>query len=82
MKHFRKEELSKCDGKDGRPVYIAYKKHVYDVTDSFLWKGGKHQVLHEEGKDLTHELENAPHGSDLLKRVPVIGVLEEDERYE
>ncbi|RKX84282.1 MAG: cytochrome B5, partial [Spirochaetes bacterium] len=35
----------------------------------------RHQVLHKAGKDLTEELKQAPHGKDLLKRVPVIGRL-------
>ena len=75
MIEFTKQELAKYDGNDGKPLYIAYNGKVYDVSDSFLWKGGKHQALHNAGQDLTQELEQAPHGSDLLKRVPLIGVL-------
>ena len=78
MKQFSEEELSLYDGRDGRPAYIAYEGKVYDVTTSFLWKGGRHQVLHYAGRDLTKELENAPHGSDLLERVPVVGILREN----
>jgi hypothetical protein len=39
---------------------------VYDVTDSFLWKAGRHQVFHDAGKNLTAELTETPHGADLL----------------
>ncbi len=78
MKQFRKEELSFYDGRNGRPACIAYKGKVYDVTESFLWKGGRHQALHYAGRDLTKELENAPHGPDLLERAPVVGILKEN----
>ena len=67
------QQLSRFDGKEGRPAYIAYQGKVYDVSHSFLWKEGRHQVLHEAGKDLTGALESAPHGPDLLARVSLIG---------
>ncbi len=69
------EELAKYDGKEGRPAYIAYYGKIYDVTHSFLWKGGTHQVVHHAGKDLTEELKKAPHGASLLSRVPLVGTL-------
>jgi predicted heme/steroid binding protein len=75
MEQYSLKELSRFDGRDGRAAYIAYRGNIYDVTDSFLWKGGRHQVLHDAGKDLTEELEKAPHGEDLLQRVPIIGRL-------
>jgi predicted heme/steroid binding protein len=78
MKEFTLDELSKYNGQGDMPAYIAYKGKVYDVSNSFLWKGGKHQVLHDTGKDLTQALEEAPHGPDLLERVPVIGILKEN----
>ncbi len=74
MKTFTRGELVRCDGKEGRAAYIAYQGKVYDVTASFLWKGGRHQALHEAGRDLTTALAEAPHGSDLLARVPVVGI--------
>ncbi|MBN1797119.1 MAG: hypothetical protein JW822_00985 [Spirochaetales bacterium] len=77
MKKFNKNELAYFDGKDGRPAYIAYEGKVYDVSTSFLWKGGKHWVLHQAGRDLTEEIERAPHGPDLLARVKQIGILQE-----
>ncbi len=74
-KKFTAEELSQYDGKDGRKCYFAYKGRVYDVSDSFLWKRGEHQVFHEAGRDLTEAMENAPHGDDFIKRFPVVGEL-------
>jgi len=75
LKEFSREELSRFDGEEGRPAYIAYKGKVYDVSNSFLWMGGRHQALHQAGEDLSDLLDTAPHGEDLLERVPVVGKL-------
>jgi predicted heme/steroid binding protein len=74
-KEFTREQLSRFDGIEGRPAYIAFNGNVYDVSESFLWMGGSHQALHQAGKDLTGVLDRAPHGEDLLERVPIIGRL-------
>lgn len=79
MRRFTRKDLAECDGRDGAPAYIAYEGKVYDVTDSFLWQRGRHQVLHTAGEDLTGGLDGAPHGEDLLERVPMVGVLSEGE---
>ena len=78
MKKLNKEELSKYNGKNGAPAYIAYQGKIYDVSESFLWKNGKHQVFHQAGEDLTEALKDAPHGTDMLERVPLIGILVSD----
>ena len=74
-KRFTLEELKRYDGKDGRPAYIAYKGKVYDVSEDFLWIEGDHQGEHAAGLDLTAEMQSAPHGEDVLERVPLVGVL-------
>jgi len=33
---------------------------------------------HKAGKDLTDDLDQAPHGADLLDRFPVVGTLKEE----
>ena len=78
MRRFTKKELAQYNGKGGRPAFIAYEGSVYDASRSFLWQNGQHQVLHAAGVDLTASLDRAPHGADLLKRVPMIGILDED----
>jgi predicted heme/steroid binding protein len=78
VKSFSKEELARHNGKNGAPAYVAYKGKVYDVSGSFLWQNGRHQVLHNAGEDLTDSLEQAPHGVEMLERFPVIGTLRED----
>lgn len=78
MRTFTREELSHYTGKNGTPAYIACNGKVYDVSSSFLWRDGKHQVIHNAGVDLTDSLEEAPHGADILERFPVVGTLQED----
>jgi predicted heme/steroid binding protein len=78
QREFTKEELRRYNGKDGARAYFAYKGNVYDVSSSFLWQHGEHQVLHAAGQDLTETLEQAPHGADLLERFPIVGILIED----
>lgn len=76
MKKFTKAELGKYNGKNGMPIFVAYQGKVYDVSGSFLWKKGKHQVLHKAGLDLTENLKVAPHGAEMLEKFPVVGILE------
>ena len=80
MRRFTEEELARYNGNGGSPAYIAYKGNVYDVTHSFLWQKGRHQVFHTAGQDLTGSLDQAPHGEDLLDRVPLVGVLGKGEQ--
>lgn len=74
------EDLRKHDGKEGKPQYIAYKGRVYDVTESALWKEGKHMNVHQAGRDLTEFLALAPHGEEVFERYPVVGELESDRK--
>ena len=75
VKEFSLKELKRYNGKVGNRAYVAYDGVIYDLTDSFLWQDGKHQVIHYAGEDLTDGLDKAPHGIDFLKRFPVIGKL-------
>ncbi|MCX7796573.1 MAG: cytochrome B5 [bacterium] len=75
MKKFTREELKRYNGIDDPKIYIAYKGYVYDVTESFLWKGGRHQAIHHAGLDLTSEIRNAPHGEEFILKFPVVGIL-------
>jgi predicted heme/steroid binding protein len=77
MRKFTKKELAKCSGKKGARIYVAYKGKVYDVSQSFLWQNGRHQVVHTAGKDLTQALVEAPHGLELLEKFRIVGTLED-----
>lgn len=78
LRKFTKQELARYNGHDDTQAFIVYKGKVYDVSGSFLWQNGIHQVTHAAGNDLTNDLTQAPHGSDLLERFPVVGTLVED----
>lgn len=76
MKEFTSEELHQFNGKDGKPIYIAFEGKVYDVTHSRLWSKGMHMNRHLPGKDLTGEITAAPHGPEVLERYPQVGFLQ------
>ncbi len=76
MREITPEELLSFDGKDGKPVYVAFQGKVYDVTKSRLWATGSHMKRHPAGKDLTGEIAAAPHGPEVLERYPQTGVLQ------
>ena len=69
------KELEEHTGKEGKPAYIVYQGKVYDVSGSDLWRDGDHMGLHQAGKDLTDELELAPHMEEVLERVKLVGEL-------
>jgi predicted heme/steroid binding protein/uncharacterized membrane protein len=75
MKEFTAEELLFFNGKEGRPVYIAFQGKVYDVSKSPLWSKGLHMNRHPSGKNLAGEISAAPHGTEVLERYPQAGVL-------
>jgi predicted heme/steroid binding protein/uncharacterized membrane protein len=68
-------ELKNFDGKDGKPVYVAFEGSVYDVSGSLLWSEGRHMGLHSAGAELTGSIANAPHDREVLTRFPVVGEL-------
>ena len=74
---FTYQELQEYNGQNGKPAYIAYNGTVYDVTESDLWKDGRHQNLHDAGDDMSTELDRAPHGIDVFERdeIKVVGKL-------
>jgi predicted heme/steroid binding protein/uncharacterized membrane protein len=74
-KEFSPEELAQFSGQDGKPVYIAHGGKVVDVTASKMWKGGLHMKRHHAGKDLTTDIQAAPHSLEVLGRYPQVGIL-------
>ena len=78
MQEFDIAELEKFDGNNGRPIYVAYKGKVYDVSNSKLWNNGLHMKRHRAGNDLTADIQGAPHEPDVLERYPQIGTLKKE----
>lgn len=76
LKKFSLDELSGFDGKAGRPAYVGYKGKVYDVSGSDQWGDGDH-LGHEAGRDLTEDMDIAPHADDVIQKMKVVGVLAE-----
>jgi len=74
MRVFTRQGLKKYDGSRG-VAYVAYAGKVYDVSKSYQWKKGVHQIRHYAGRDLTRALKQAPHTPDLLFKFPVVGIL-------
>jgi predicted heme/steroid binding protein len=70
-----RQELEANNGKDGKPAWIAYQGKVYDVSESSFWLDGEHMSMHNAGKDLTEDLEMAPHREENFSRVKYVGEL-------
>jgi predicted heme/steroid binding protein/uncharacterized membrane protein len=75
MKELDPESLAEFSGKDNKPVYVAHKGRVFDLSESRLWKTGLHMKRHPAGHDLTTEIGAAPHGPEVLDKYPQVGVL-------
>jgi predicted heme/steroid binding protein/uncharacterized membrane protein len=78
-RRFTRKELREFSGEEGRPTYVAFKGKVYDVSNSRLWTGGKHEGRHAAGDDLTESILSAPHGEEALVKFQVVGELVEEE---
>jgi len=77
MRSIDGDELEGGDGVEGRPALVAVEGRVYDVSASRMWADGKHMKAHAAGRDLTLELQAAPHGPEVLERVEQVGELAE-----
>ena len=75
MVQITRQQLQENNGKNGKPAYVAYQGKVYEVTESSFWMEGDHLGMHQAGKDLTEELEMAPHKDENLQRVKLVGDL-------
>jgi len=71
---YTRSELALRNGQDSPEIWIAWDGKIYDVTESRLWKSGKHYE-HWAGQDLTEELADSPHGRRVFEGREPIGVL-------
>jgi predicted heme/steroid binding protein len=70
-----RDELAQNDGKNGKPAYIAFQGKVYDVSASAMWLEGDHMGAHQAGRDLTNEMDLAPHREETLQKIKQVGDL-------
>jgi predicted heme/steroid binding protein len=75
QKKITQQELAENNGQNGKPAFIAYKGKVYDVSESSFWMDGEHLGMHNAGKDLTDELDMAPHREENFAKVKYVGEL-------
>ena len=75
---YTRSELALRNGQDRPEIWIAWDGKIYDVTESRLWKNGKHYE-HWAGQDLTEELADSPHGRRVFEGREPIGILEKKE---
>ena len=71
---YTKAQLALRNGQDKPEIWIAYLGTIYDVTDSKMWRNGKHYE-HWAGQDLTDELPDAPHNERVFEKLKIIGTL-------
>jgi predicted heme/steroid binding protein len=71
---YSKSQLALRNGQDKPEVWVAYKGIIYNVTDSRLWRNGKHYE-HWAGQDLTDELKDAPHTETVFEKFDAVGRL-------
>lgn len=76
IRKYTKSQLALRNGQDKEEVWCAFRGTIYDLSNSRLWKFGKHYE-HWAGQDLTEELTKAPHDLSVFERFEIIGLLEE-----
>lgn len=71
---YTRSQLALRNGQDKPQIWVACRGLIYDVTESRLWRNGKHYE-HWAGQDLTDELADAPHTEGVFEKFEVIGKL-------
>ncbi|HLF34154.1 MAG TPA: cytochrome b5 domain-containing protein [Cyclobacteriaceae bacterium] len=74
LREYTREQLALRNGQDKAEIWCAFQGMIYDLSASRLWKFGKHYE-HWAGQDLTDELPDAPHTSQVFTKFRIIGKL-------
>jgi predicted heme/steroid binding protein len=73
---FTLQQLALRNGQDRPEIWVAYRGIIYDVSESRLWRNGKHYE-HWAGQDLSAELKDAPHTESVFRKFKQVGILHE-----
>jgi len=76
LPEYSRSYLALRNGQDKPEIWVALNGIIYDVSESRLWKNGKHYE-HWAGQDLTDELKDAPHTETVFSKFRVVGRLTE-----
>ena len=71
---YTRSQLALRNGQDRPEIWVAFRGLIYDMSNSKLWKNGKHYE-HWAGQDLTEELSDAPHSEKVFEKFNPIGKL-------
>ncbi|MCX6213655.1 cytochrome b5 domain-containing protein [Spirosoma sp.] len=71
---YTRSQLALRNGQDRDEIWCAYEGIIYDLSNSRLWRNGKHYE-HWAGQDLTDELVDAPHSNSVFDRFSAVGKL-------
>ena len=74
LRSYTVQQLALRNGNDREEIWCALEGKIYDVSDSKLWRNGKHYE-HWAGQDLTEELADAPHTAKVFQKFNVVGLL-------
>ena len=75
LNSYTRSQLALRNGQDRPEIWVAFRGYIYDMTNSKLWKNGKHYE-HWAGQDLTAELAEAPHSEKVFEKFTPIGLLQ------
>ncbi|AZQ63687.1 MULTISPECIES: cytochrome b5 domain-containing protein [Flammeovirga] len=76
MEKYTRAQLALRNGEDKDEIWVAYKGKIYDMTNSRLWRNGKHYE-HWAGQDLTPEMKDAPHTEFVFDKFEPFAELED-----
>ena len=73
-KEYTVQQLALRNGQDREEIWVAFLGDIYDVSESKMWRNGKHYE-HWAGQDLTDELKDAPHTGIVFDKFKIVGKL-------